>query len=917
MPPFQWDRVKSIYLAAAELAPENRVAFVENACGGDEGLKAAVLRLLDEHDDDESREILTRRPVHTLSEGELLASRFRIVRFIGRGGMGEVYLAADTDLGGQVALKIVRPDLLSDPEFPSRFRREIQLARQVTHPNVCRIFDVGRDGSGAGERVFFTMEYLDGETLGEYLRHRRLSPEEALPLARQVAGGLGALHEKSIVHRDLKPGNVMVVASSTGPRAVIGDFGLARAVATGSTVQGLSESGMVAGTPDYMSPEQLLGKPVTPASDIYALGVLLYEMVTGAKPFRGGQALENAVQRMVEAPTPPSRHVPGLPAAWESTILRCLAREAADRPGSTSEVIGLLSGEISTPVAGTAPAKLPRWLPWAAVFSLLLVALFVLLPRLSWRPEQTAANQHVVVLPFKVLGDDPALRVFADGLMESLTSRISQYEGPNARLLVVPASEVRLQGARSASDARTKFGAGTAVEGSLQSQGDRVRLLLTLIDVKQMRQSGSVVVEERRVNAVSLQDAAVTRLANALNLSVQPRLARELAEVSPVAPGAHEFYLQARGYLQRTDQLSSIESAITLARRALELDGSYALAHSALGEALWYKYELTRDAKFVDEALRSGRRGVELNGGLPETNISMGRIHLGTGRHAEAQRDFEKALSIDDRNTEALQGLATAYSALKQPDKAEAAYRRAITLRPGDWTGYKQLGQHYYRQGNWDKAIEQYEQVIALTPDNAHGYSNMAVLQFRKGNFAAAKRFQIKTLELDPTRVSALSNLAKLHYEEGEHDRAIELYERALKLGNSSRSHFLWGSLGFACQRAGRTARAKEAFAQAVRIAENELKVNPNSVEVLQRLASYRVASGQTDTVIALLNRALELAPGNTLTLISVAETFASMGNEERAAGLARDAIAAGYPVNTLQRSVALRPLFERIVRQR
>ncbi|MFN7922066.1 MAG: tetratricopeptide repeat protein [Bryobacteraceae bacterium] len=899
--PTNWGKVKEIFSDAVEVPDAGRAAFLDRACAGDTELRSAVERLLAQVNETGTEELLPAASHQSLTPGNVLSGRFRIKRLAGEGGMGEVYEAEDLELGGSVALKTLRPSLLEDPLFLGRFRREVQLARQVTHHNICRIFDVGHDHG----RVYLTMEFLEGETLAQHLRRvGKLGVDAALPIARQMIDGLAALHGRGIVHRDFKPGNVILTQDSGGLRAVIGDFGLARAFSGDGTRTALSTQGHVMGTPDYMSPEQLRGDVATPASDLYALGLVLYEMVAGRKAYPGGQALENAVQRVLEPPTPPRQWAPELSPSWEAAILRCLERAPEDRPPSAAEVVGQLTGTTPIPKTRAAKQRLWRWVAAAAIFFLLAVAAFVWRPRLTVQPGTD--RQHVVVLPFRVLGDEPELRVFADGLMETITSRMSQYEGPNSQLLVVPASEVRQQGAKNASDSKTKFGASTAVEGSLQAQGNRIRLLLTLVDIKQMRQAGTVLVEEQRSNAVSLQDAAVIKLANALNLNVQPRLAREMQQVNPIAPGAHEFYLQARGYLQRTDQLSSIDSAISLAKRALEADSGYALAHSALGLAYWHKYELTRDPKFVEQAISSGRKGVELNSGLPETHVSIGRIHLGTGRNQEALTDFEKALSIDDRNTEAYQGLATAYANLKQYEKAEATYRKAIALRPGDWNGYRQLGLYYYQRGDYDHAIEQYERVVSLAPDNAMGYVNLGVLHFLKGSFEKARANWQRALELDPDRVSTLQNLAKLEDETGKTGRAIELWQHALKV--NPRSFRIWQSLAAAYERTGDRERKREALNEAIRLVEAEILVNPNQADLYTYLAHYRAMAG-SGSFEDLLQKAIKLAPNNPDVLVRAAETYAMTGQEQRALDYIRSAMANGYSADALKQSRTLRAL--------
>ena len=296
-----------------------------------------------------------------MAEGDVLANRFRVVRFIGRGGMGDVYEAEDLELGERVALKTVRPEIAHLDGAIDRFRREIQLSRKVTHPNVCRIFDVFRHrpeastgagswgtAGGPGEITFFSMELLVGETLEQRLRGGgTMAPREALPIVRQVADGLTAAHRAGVIHRDFKPGNVMLCGGAAGePRAVITDFGLARTYGEGD---GLTVRGDLLGTPSYMAPEQVTGGEVTAATDIYALGCVLYEVITGAPPFVGANSFSTAFKRVQEDPRPPREHVPGLDPAWDAAILRCLERAPADRFAQACDLTAALTGDAFAP----------------------------------------------------------------------------------------------------------------------------------------------------------------------------------------------------------------------------------------------------------------------------------------------------------------------------------------------------------------------------------------------------------------------------------------------------------------------------------------------------------------------------------------------------------------------------------------
>lgn len=357
MTPSQWEHIKDVFDAALELSPDEQSRFLAQACNGDEAIRLEVERLLGEYDRAgsfmetapryASLNSCPRDESRTFAASEIVAGRFRIMRFIAQGGMGEVYEAEDLDLHERVALKTVRPLIAADQKALEVVKREIHHARKVTHPNVNRIFDLERHCQPGGDEVaFLTMELLDGETLAERLKRvRRMTISEAWPLIQQMAAGLGAAHHAGIVHRDFKPGNVMLV--DTPARAVITDFGLSRAVdtqaASGEPSTG-SASGVV-GTPPYIAPEQLEGGPVTPATDVYALGVVLYEMLTGTLPFSGQSPLSLAMKRLKESPVSLHAHVPGLDTKWQEVTLRCLERDPSDRFATAEDVVAALRGE--------------------------------------------------------------------------------------------------------------------------------------------------------------------------------------------------------------------------------------------------------------------------------------------------------------------------------------------------------------------------------------------------------------------------------------------------------------------------------------------------------------------------------------------------------------------------------------------
>jgi len=308
-------------------------------------------------------------PGRILSPGAVLAGRFRVMALLGEGAMGEVYEAEDLELGERVAVKVLRPEIAWDERVLKRFKREIQLARKVTHPHVCRVFDLffhrfgGEKESGAA-LAFVTMELLAGETLEERLaRSGRMSAAEIVPLVRQMAEGLEAAHRAGVVHRDFKSGNVMLTpapdGSPGGLRAMVTDFGLAWS-SSGSA--SLTTTGVMVGSPAYMAPEQVRGEEVTAATDIYALGVVLYEMATGSLPFSAETAFGTAIKRLREPPTLPRRHAPDLDPRLESVILRCLESDPGERFATPGEVAAALEQ-----AAAPATERRRRHVRWRAV----------------------------------------------------------------------------------------------------------------------------------------------------------------------------------------------------------------------------------------------------------------------------------------------------------------------------------------------------------------------------------------------------------------------------------------------------------------------------------------------------------------------------------------------------------------------
>ena len=661
--PEKWETIKSLFEAALEEDSTRRSAFLEGRCP-DATVRAEVERLLAEHD--KAREFLSTPalanlapkvevPTEGLLEGTLLAGRFLVVRFIAGGGMGEVYEAEDQELRERVAIKTIRPEVLAQPNAVARFRREVHLARKVTHPNVCRIFDLFRHKPEAtnlqDETVFISMELLNGKTLAAHLKQAgRLSETEALPMVRQMASALAAAHSVGVVHRDFKPGNVVLVhaAGQETLRPVVTDFGLAVQSLSSDDVASLSTGQGILGTPAYMAPEQLEGRPSTTASDIYAFGLVIYEMVTGARPFHGDTPASAALKRLSEPPTPPRQLQPGLSLPWETAILRCLERDPAKRFSSAEEVAAALLSERPASAADRAPRK-GFALQLAAVLAVLLligIGIGYGVHRVRGRVQQTAPiitpRRSVAVLGFKNLGTPDA-----DWISTALSEMFSTELAVGEKLRTIPGENVaraRIDLSLPEADSyatptlariRKVLGADEVIVGSyleLASAANHpIRLDLRAQDCVVGDTMCAVSETGTEGNLLTLVSKAGAELRQHLGLGAVT--AEEAATVQASFPSnAESAHLYSAGLekLRNYDALAARD----LFEKAIQSEPKFALAHAALAAALT---QLDNDHEAVEES----KKAVDLSGALSRSDqLSVSAIA------AETAGNWDKAIEV-------------------------------------------------------------------------------------------------------------------------------------------------------------------------------------------------------------------------------------------------------------------------------
>jgi tetratricopeptide (TPR) repeat protein len=728
-----WEQIKSLFHDALEVEASGRRRFLAQRSGSAE-IRVRVEQLLLAHESDASflahaavaDELWQAAPIPPrLAVGSLLVERFEIVRFIACGGMGEVYEALDLELQSKVAIKTIRPEIAAVPSALARFKREVQLARQVTHPNVCRIFDIFRHRDPlqtANDVVFVSMELLCGDTLAERLKQGgAIGQEEVLSIVRQVIPALGAAHTAGILHRDLKPGNILLEPGRDGcTRAVITDFGLAWSL-DGQSETPLSITGQPSfGTPEYMSPEQIEGRPLTPASDLYSLGLVTYRMLTGSKAFGGDTPLMAALRRIQETPLPPSRLTPGLDKRWDAILTRCLDPHPALRFATAAELMAAIEA-----------------------------------------PEKPA--QH------------PAIQKFA-GMRQGLRRRWAWAAGVVALAAVTAGTIVVAHRMKEAAPTSVTYVLADFVNTTGEPVFDNT---LNLALGAKLQQSPYL---------VRLPDTKIHSVLDMLRLPANQRLTKDVAmavcqrlECAAVLQGSiangPEGYVVALNALDRNSGkvLATKQVAAGGQESVLEaLDQAADGIRPSLGESLSsiqrYNVPLWQATTPSLEAL---------------TAFSEGHVAWNAAGEAAALPYFEQAVQIDPNFAMAWARMGTVYGNIGATEKSNQALSKAFELRDRvtELERYY-IVSHYYAfvTGEIDKEMQTYEQWAAAYPHDMEWTINLSVDYSIIGNYEKAIELQRRAIHEAPGNAPSYGDLAQLYLAIDHPDEARAMLDEAEQL---------------------------------------------------------------------------------------------------------------------------------------
>ena len=864
-----------------------------------------------------------------------MIGRFLIQVRLGSGGMGEVYRAEDTKLRRTVAVKRMSPMAGSTESDLSRLVREGQRASALNHPNIAGIYDVLEDH---GE-VLLVMEYVEGVTLREKLAGP-MTPEEFLPIATECAEALAAAHEKGILHSDIKPENIML---TSGGHVKLLDFGVARRVpgADDTTRTGvpqlLSTMAPVGGTLAYMAPEVLLGGLPDLRADVFALGLVCYEMLPGKHPFRGDSDMPVGARIIQETAAPLAKLNQKVSQPLADVIAKAMQRDPKERYSSARPMADdleliqqgtkpRLAGGVSVrPAVRRRSAIILALLGAAAVlaFSLLFAGVRAKLGLGNRRAgAQSAAStpvqQNLALLPVSVAGDDPTLRAFADGLGASVTSKLSQLS-ENHTLEVVSSSQVRDKKVTTPQEAFQQFGANTALQMNLQKAGDLMRASYTLVESKSGRTLAGDTVTAPTSDPFSLQDQVAGSVIRALKIQLRPDEQVAVNVHGTALPVAYDYYLQGRGYLHDSSaKPEHLENALTMLAQALQLDPNFGAAHAARGEALWARYQATKDKKWIAPARSACDQAVALANAGSRGHICLGLLLNGTGHYEDAASEFQRALQLDAADDDAYIGLGRAYTAMNKLNDAEQTYQRAIELRPNYYRGYAWLAFFYLQQAQYEKAAEIYTRLTRLAPENPEAYYNLGAAYLFLGKDDQAIEALEHSIRIRPSP-AGYSNLGTAYYGARRFADAVRNYREAIKY--DARNHDLWNNLASAYYFGGQRPEAMEAYRKALELAQQELLVNPRDAGLLGDIASCYARMGERKNAQEHLDRSLKLGHSDKDLLFNAAVVYMDMDEQRVALEWLQKAVAAGYSPSRIQSSPTFdglrgNPRFQQILQQ-
>jgi eukaryotic-like serine/threonine-protein kinase len=833
-----------------------------------------------------------------LAPGSDFGPRYRIEAPLGQGGMGRVYKAYDKDIDRTVAIKVLREGFVGNEDALKRFKQELGLASKISHKHILRIHDMGT----VGETRFISMAYVEGHDLHRILASRsEMTVERAASFARQLAEALAAAHAEGVVHRDLKPQNILV---DKDDQLYVSDFGLAKSFEEGAI--GMTRTGVFVGTPRYMSPEQVDGKPVDQRSDLYAFGLILYEMLAGDVPFTGESTLKVMYQRLQERPKNLSVVKPGLPNYLVRITMRCLEKNPADRYQNAYEILADLQGSRSSISSRSVQIQIPqfterRWV-WAVAGVVLLLAIAFAIPAVRHRiipgggtgaPTVSgipplASGEIVAVLPLQVLGDSSQFGYLAQGIQEALSAKLFQL-----REVHVAADEAvaKVDQKQPIDKLARELGANLLVQGTLQGQGDKIRVVVSLQDVTAGNSRWTQEFDGVTGDLFALEDQIYNQLVSALTINPTNDELAKSGERPTDNVAAYDLYLRGRNAL-RVDDNKNIQAALGYFDQALKEDPKFALAYTGVAQASLRMNGIKKDAFWTQKALAAAQQAQQINDKLPEVHSTLGAVYRATGQYSEAIAELNRAQALAPNSDDVYRRLGNVYVISGNVPRAIEAYQKAIELNPYYWINHSGLGAAYYQAGEYDKALAEFKQVTVLEPDVKEGFENVAAVLFQEGKYGESIPYSEKAIQIQPDS-GAYSNLGGAYLYTRRYTEASQAFEKGVALDPNDTAMAV--NLGDAYRGLGQTDKAGAAYQRAITLGFKELQTNSRDAAVMSEMALAYAKVGNLQEAEDFIKRAQAQDKGDLNLIYTDAEINALIGKPNQALELLQEALERHY----------------------
>jgi eukaryotic-like serine/threonine-protein kinase len=819
-----------------------------------------------------------------------VVNRYRIIDLLDTGGMGQVFLAEDSKLRRKVALKKLSPSLDSNRDVRRRLLHEARAAARINHPRIASIYDVVEINDGA----FIVMEYVPGETLAAKLVSGALPPDQVLGLATQAAEAIAAAHAQGVVHGDLKPANIHV--NPEGDLKII-DFGLARmrhyesSAASNDPTSSMNdlgeEPGALAGTLPYMPPEAFEGRPADVRGDVYSLGVTLFELLTGRRPFTGDSRLA-LVHAISTQPTPRAAEIDArVPEPLSAVVSRAMARSPADRHQTAAELLDDLRR------IGKGKSKAATIVTVATTLVASVLVAFLVTNR-DWKSREivTAANV-VAVLPFLSISPDSNALYIASGMSDVVSTNLASLP-----LAVVPSGQTARYGKpdREIAVLTRELGASMVVDGSVQQYGNQLRVTVRLIRAGSGKLDWSRTFDGDVSAILALQEDVLVGLADGLKTTGfldenEAASRKRLARLPTSDEVAYADYIQARSFLDRKDVAENILRAIRLFDSAGQRDTTFVQALGGLGEAYWAQYRKTRELNWAEKAVDATRTAAARQPDNMMIRYSLAVILEGTGKYDEARVELSRIVAAQRDNDGAHSLLGGVYDKLGRKEDALREFRTAVALRPAYWWHHWRLGTFYFNNSRLDEGVAAAKRVTELQPDNARGFQLLGVVYQAQGRIAEALEAYQACLRISPTG-SAYSNIGGIHFDQRDYPRAIEFYQKAVE--TDPRLPVYRRNLGDALFESGRRETAIEQYMRAIELSGDILKVNAGDTNTMSLLALCLAKAGRPDSSLKMIGEAVRLTPSSNYVLYKQSAIYALLDRKTEALQTLKSALAAG-----------------------